>query len=134
GPAQLFQSLLAQNFVERFAVGEKQISEFERNHDMIGDEGGPKASSQAEKEHPAASVAADRLHRRVIDDPRWLFQTLGVFEARPSFAQRFGVHGRLAIQSWARIADRYRIILPVIGQRERALDQLLRRELFSRGE
>src|SRR6185436_11290311 len=99
---------------------------------MIGDERRPKAGSQAEKEHSAAPVAADRLHRRVIDDFGWFLQMLGEIETCPAFAQRFGVNHRLALESWARITDRHRVELPVVGQRKHALDQLFWRELFAR--
>src|SRR5260370_40362040 len=46
----------------------RQVAQLHRRHDAVDDQGRAQAGSQAEKEHLAAAVAAQRLHRGIVDD------------------------------------------------------------------
>jgi hypothetical protein len=46
----------------------RQVGNLHRRHDALDDHGRAKSRSQAQKQHFAALVAAQRLHGRVIDD------------------------------------------------------------------
>jgi hypothetical protein len=51
----------------------RQMAQLHRLDDAVDDEGRPQTGSEAQEEHLAALVGAQRLHRRVVDDlsPPW---------------------------------------------------------------
>ena len=68
-----------------FLIG--QVREFHRLEHAIDDERGAESGAEAEEEHAAALVAAQRLHRRVVDDANGTPERLLEVEADPALAQ-----------------------------------------------
>ena len=73
----------------------------------------PSAGAQAEEQHPAAVVAAQRLHGGVVDDPHRPFERGGEVEADPAGAEVARLGPRAVVADLAGVADRDGAVLPV---------------------
>src|SRR6185503_11615890 len=82
-PANALEGCGADALLERLAVAVRQMSEFHRLQNAIDDHRGAKTRSQAQEQHPAALVAADRLHQRIVDDLRRAGEGLFEIETGP---------------------------------------------------
>src|SRR5262245_16501737 len=71
------------------AVAVGQVAQLERKDKVVPNQGGPKSRPESEKEHPAAVVAAERLHGCVIDDTHRFAQRFLEVECHPAFTEMF---------------------------------------------
>src|SRR5262245_12192891 len=83
----------------------RQVGELHRMHNAFDDHCAAQASSQAQKEHSAALIAAERLKGRVVDDFDGATECLRKIEANPTASQVMGFRDRSAVHDGARIAD-----------------------------
>src|SRR5262249_31788432 len=86
-----------------------------RLDDAVDDESRTEACSQTEEEHLAALVAAQRLHRRIVDDLDGTSEGGLVVEGDPTRPQIARLHDRRTVEQGARVADRYGVVLPAPG-------------------
>jgi hypothetical protein len=105
------------------------VSELHRHDNALDDECRTEPGSDSQEEHLAALVAAERLHRRVVDDLRRLPEHGAEVESDPPGAEvhRLGddaprVHRRGN-------ADRDGVVRPVVRQVDDPLGHALRPEL-----
>src|SRR4051794_23385023 len=64
-----------------------QIAELERKYGARPDERRAETRPEAEKEHAAAMITAERLHRGVVDHARRFAQRAREVEAKPTFSK-----------------------------------------------
>ena len=81
--AERFQAALAEQVLERLILV-RQVRELERDDAAVVDERGAEARAEAEEQHAAAFVAAERLHGRVVQDPDGLAEAPRPSRSRPS--------------------------------------------------
>jgi hypothetical protein len=98
----------------------------------VDDQGRAEARAEAEEEHAPALVAAERLHRRVVQDAHRLAEGLAEIESHPAPAEVPGLGDRLAVQHRAGIADRDDVVAPVRGELLDRGDHAPRRQLGAR--
>ena len=110
--AVLFQSSNA-NVVFEGGLLIGQVSQFHRLNSPIHDHRGPKACPQPKKEHFAAFVTSQSLHRGVVHHLGRAFERSLEVKPDPTFSQvpRFG--NRSAPDDGARVADGKDVIFPV---------------------
>src|SRR4030095_14623261 len=72
----------------------------------------PKTGPQAQEEHPAALVAPQRLHGRVVDDLHGAPEGGAIVEADPTLAEVVRLCHGPPVEHGARIAERHRVIVP----------------------
>ena len=75
------------------------MAEAERNDRAVEDEGAADAGSDAEVEHAAAFVAAERLHAGVVHDAHGTLERVGVVEVDPTVAEIPGLGDRMAMDA-----------------------------------
>src|SRR5581483_2590851 len=78
---------------------------------------GAEPGAEAEEQHGAGAVAADRLHGRVVDDAERLAERGAVVEARPHAAQVVGIGGGPSVPHHAGVAHRDDVVGPAAGER-----------------
>src|ERR1700686_5499624 len=93
-PAFLAEALEAQVahviFVGAFLI--RQVTEFHRFDNAVYDHRRTESCSQSQEQHLAAPVTAERLHRRIIDNPNRQAERQRKIESQPARSQvvRFG--------------------------------------------
>ena len=124
----LHQSAFADIVLEAavFPVGE--VGKLHRLPDIVEDHRGTQARAQAEEQHAAALVAADRLHERVVDEFHRLAEGGGEIVAIPALAEIEGIERRLVVLHRAWIAHGDDVVVQALGQILYRSDQLLRRQ------
>ena len=111
-----------------------QVAQLHRLHDAVDDQGRAQAGSQAEKEHLASPVTAQRLHRGIVDDLDRASEGGSIVESDPARAEVTRLHHRTTLQHRARIADRHRVVFPARGDALDSAHHLLGRERRPRGK
>ena len=101
------------------------------HHEAVDDERRPEAGPQSEEEHPPAVVAAERLHRGVVDDLRRLAERGLEVEPDPARPEVDRLADDLPVDHGSRDADGDAYVLPVGRLLENAGDHLLGRELVA---
>lgn len=133
--APLLQAMFRQStlthIVLKCALLVGQMSEFHGLDDSIHNKCRSQPGSQAEKEHPAASVAAQSLHGGVIDQFHRTVESGFEIEADPSGSKIMRFRNRPALEHRAGISDRYHVIVPIRRGFLNAGDHLLRRHVRS---
>ena len=81
------------------------MSQFHRRDDAIEDHAVAQPRAQAEEQHAPALIAAERLHRSVVDDPHRLAESACEVEPQPALPEVHRLLGDSAIVDRARIAD-----------------------------
>ena len=132
-PAQPAQGAVAEVILVG-AVLERQVGQLHGDDDAIGHHRGAQAGAEAEKQHQPALVAAERLHRRVVDDPDRAAECGSEIEADPPASEVVRLLDDAAVADASRVADRDRVVLPVRDELLDARDQLLRRQRPARRE
>ena len=122
--AELAQAALAGVVLERL-VAEGQMRQLQRHQPSIVDEGGAETRAEPEEQHPAAFVAAERLHRGVVDDPRRDAERAFVVEAHPAATEVPRLLHDRATEDRAGDADGGDVERPVGGVLPDARDELL---------
>ena len=102
---------------------ERQVRELHRLEPAVDDHGGAEAGAETEKQHASARIAAERLHRGIVDHFHRPAECAPEIEANPTLAEVNRLAHRLAVYDRRGIADRDRIVLPV-GGRGRAANQI----------
>ena len=93
------------------------MPELERLDDVVGDQRRAEPGAEPEEEHPAALVAADRLHGCVVDDPRRLAERALVVEADPARPQVDRLGDQLAAAHRCGDADADDVPRPAVAMR-----------------
>ena len=101
------------------------------HHEAVDDECRPEAGPQSEEEHPPAVVAAERLHRGVVDDLRRLAERGLEVEPDPARPEVDRLADDLPVDHWSRDADGDTYVLPVGRLLQYASDHLLGSEFVS---
>ena len=65
----------------------RQVTQLHRLHDAVDDHGGAQTGAEPEKQHLAALIAAQRLHRRVVHHLDRASERLPVVESDPARAE-----------------------------------------------
>ena len=122
---------VAQSIEDRFARTIRQAAKLERDDNVLGDECGADAGAEAEEEHASAVVAAERLHRGVVDHTDWPAECSFEVEAHPAVAEvsRLGAWPVGVDCSW--IANRDDVVVPVGGGFAHLLDEHVWREFLT---
>jgi hypothetical protein len=85
-------------------------------HDVVDNHGGAKSRAEAEKQHAASLVAAERLHRRIIHDARGPAKGLAKIESHPARTEIVRLGDHFAVHHHAGIADRNGVVFPIPGE------------------
>jgi hypothetical protein len=130
--AETLEGALTDPFLVTAFIFIRQMRKFHGCDHAIHDHGGAKPRTQAEEQHPAAFVAADCLHRCIVDDACGPAKGLAKIKSDPPGAEivRLGRHP--AVQYYSRITDGYGVEGPVSGKRMHARDHLTRGQIRSR--
>src|SRR5262249_10681250 len=113
----LAEARLADVRLERAAlVG--QVAELHRRDEPVHRESGAEARAEPEEEHLPALVAAERLHRGVVDDPRGLPERGSEVEARPALAEVHRIDEDAVFGDRRGDADRDHVPLPTLDHPE----------------
>src|SRR5262245_28305163 len=98
-------------------------------HDAVHDHGGTETGTQTQEEHLSALVAPQSLHSGIIDDFDGTYKRGFEVEPGPPASEVIGVRKRSISDDQPRIADGYRIILPVPDELLDACDHLFGSQL-----
>src|SRR5262245_65484245 len=90
-----------------------QMAELHRLHDAVDDHRRAQSGAQPEKEHLAAAIATERLHRGVVDDLDRTRERGPIVESNPARAEVTRLRDWAAVEDRSRIADRDRVITPL---------------------
>ena len=105
-PFRFAESLESANayvvFERPFSIG--QVAEFHWFHEPVGDERGAETRAQSKKKHLSAQVAAERLHRGIVDQPDGALEGRLEIEADPAAPEVVGFGKRAALQDRSRVA------------------------------
>src|SRR5262245_12798082 len=104
------------------------MSQFHRLYDVVDDESRAQSGSQAEKEHLAALVAAQRLHRSIVHELDLTTEGLLIVEAGPARAEVTWLRNRTTMEHRTWEAYRDRVVRPSGGDGFDAGDHLLGRQ------
>src|SRR5262249_19100108 len=101
-------------FVCSLAIG--QVPELHGLDDSMDNKRRAKTGSQPEKQHFASLVAAQRLHRRIVDDFDGAAEGSLIVEPGPACGQVvwLGDNSALHNQSW--VTDRDGVVVPILGK------------------
>ena len=91
------QAALAEHVLERLILV-WQVRELERDDPALVHQRGAEPRAESEKQHAAALVAAERLHRRVVEDADRHAEGGGPVEADPAVAEVPGLFHHRAAQ------------------------------------
>ena len=100
------------------------MPELHRFHDAIHHHGGTEPGTQPEEEHLAMLVASQCLHGGIVD---YLDRTLErgfKIESGPPVSKVIRIHNGPISNDYPGIANRYRVIPPVLGKLLDASDHL----------
>ena len=131
--AERDEAALAEQIFERLALVWK-VRELEPDDAPVVDQRGPEPGSQADEEHAAAFIAAERLHRRIVHDADRLAESRGPVESDPALAKIPRLFHDRAAEHGTGNADGDDVVVPVGGARLDAGDDLLRRKPVTRIE
>src|ERR1043166_6497061 len=92
------------------------MAELHRFHDSIYDHGRPETRTQAQKEHLAMLVTSQSLHGSIIDNFDRPLEGSFKVKPGPALSQAVRVRSDPISKDYSRIANRYRVILPILGQ------------------
>src|SRR6516165_3778495 len=84
--------------------------------DTIHNHRGTQTSSQAQEEHPAALVASERLHGRIIDNFDRAPKRCSKVKPHPTRGEVVRFDNRTVMEHWSWVAHRYHVILPLPGK------------------
>jgi hypothetical protein len=113
--AQAFEAAKAEIVFVGFPFLVNQVREFHRLEKAVHDHGGAEAGAETEEEHVAAFVAAEGLHRSVIDDFHGEAEGFGEIESHPAATEIVGLAERASVDDGARVADGEAVELPIVG-------------------
>ena len=118
--------------LERTALAVRQVRELHRQHFAARDHAGAEAGAETEEEHLAAlharsAMAADRLHRSVVEQLDRHAERAAIVEVLPTRPEVHGILERTAVLDRRGQADGDRVDLLAAEQVLHVLDQLLRR-------
>ena len=130
---QLLKAAVAEDFPDAL-VAEAHAAHVERQHQPVGDQGGPDGGAQAQKEHPAAVVAAQGLQAGVVHQPHGLAQRGGEMVADPAGAEIRRVFDGAAAADARGQAEGDGFVLPVFDGFQGLLDHGVGRERLARLE
>src|SRR5215470_14375164 len=94
-------------------------------YDAVHDHGGTEAGPQPQEQHLSTLIAPEGLHRGIIHDLDWTLKRSFKVIAHPPASEVPRVRQRSIVDDRPGIADRYRVILPVLGELLDAGDHLL---------
>ena len=94
----------------------RELAELERDDHVLRDQRRADAGAEAEEEHPAAFVAAERLHRGVVDDAHRAIECGREIEADPPRTEVARLGPRPLRAGESGIADRDRLVTPVLAR------------------
>src|SRR5262249_44379978 len=114
------------------AIG--QLAKLEWNHDVLRDQGRAQSRAETNEEHTAPVVAADRLHGCVVDDPDRFTESGREVEPGPAGAKVQRLRVRTVTPHQSRVADRDRVVLPVLGGALYRSDHARRRHSLARAD
>src|SRR6266478_3085980 len=114
--AKPFQTRPAKIIFNDCAIPVWQIAEFEREDRIAPNKSRTEPGSEAEKQHPAAAVAAERLHRRVVNQADRLAQGLLKIKSDPAVAEMFWFAGDAPIHYRRRKSHRDKVEFPTGDQ------------------
>src|ERR1019366_4106768 len=96
-----------------FSIG--QVRQFHRLKNSLNNQGRTESGAESKKQHAAAVIAAQSLHRSIVHDadgtPECLFEVM----ADPASTQVVGLGQRSSLTHRARVADRNGRIFPTSG-------------------
>src|SRR5581483_6853027 len=104
--SELMIAGFAEVFLVRFAVPIRQMRELERNQHSLAHHRRSQTGAESEKQHAAAFVAAERLHRGIVDDADGLFERRFEIEANPTASKVPRVACRTSVDDRAGVANR----------------------------
>ena len=95
---------------------------------------GAQSGAEPEKEHLAAAVTTQRLHRSVVDDLDRTCKRRSIVESDPACTEVTWLRNRTTVEDRSWKADRHRVVRPLRGNGLDAVDHLLGGERGPRGE
>jgi len=98
------------------ALPVRQVRELHRLEDAIDDHRRSETGAEAQEQHPAAPVAAERLHGRIVDDPHGAAEGPPEIEAHPATAQVVRLGHRAPVDDHPGKADRHHVVAPAGGE------------------
>src|SRR5437870_8071542 len=111
--AELAHAWLSQKIFDDSVIAIRQVAQFQRQHHVAQNQGRAEPSAESKKQHPAATVTAERLHRGVVDDSDRFTQRFFEIESDPPLSKMFGLVQNSAIADRRRKSDRDHIELPL---------------------
>ena len=102
------------------------MGQFHRLKHSVHNERRTQARAQTQKEHSSASITAERLHRRVIDDFHRAPERFSEIETDPTTAQIVGFGHRMSVDHRSGITDGHGLVFPAGGRRAHSGDHFLR--------
>src|SRR6185437_6398502 len=107
---------LADVVLESAAVFVGHVTDLHGLHRAVENQRRAEARAEPEEEHPAAFIAAERLHRRIVDHPYWPAESLPEVIADPTRSEVERLGGDLPAQHQPGVADRHRLVGQVAGE------------------
>src|SRR5262249_6870430 len=126
----LFSSLLQAALTDVILISSvlvRKVSQLHRLNGTIDDHGSTETGSQPQKQHLAALVAAQSLHGGIIDHLDRAFERGLEIKSYPTAPEIMRFHKRPIPDDHSRVANGYRLILPVPGEFFNSSDHPLRR-------
>jgi hypothetical protein len=62
----------------------EELAKFQRNDHVISNKGGSKPGAQSKKQHPSAFIAAESLHRCIVNDSDRQTESSGKIKTHPA--------------------------------------------------
>src|SRR5579883_1686108 len=119
------ESAATEDIAKRTATGFRDVAQFQWDNHILRDESRTEPGAKAEEEHPSAIVAAERLHRGVVDDSYRAIERGSEVKAHPTRAEVTRFLLRAVVACLAGVANRHRVVLPVARQIANDLDHAL---------
>ena len=104
----------------------REVAELHRFHDAIHDHGGTEPGTQPEEEHLTMLVASQCLHGGIVDYLNWTLECSSKIESGPPASKVIRIRNGPIPDDYPGIANRYRVILPILGKLLDASDHLFR--------
>src|SRR5215213_6419679 len=130
----MLQARLPDHLLVRLATGIREVRQLERNDDAVHHERVAESRAEAQEEHRLPSVAAERLHGRVVHHPHGAPEGALVVEAHPALPQVHWLLRRLVARDGAGIADRDGVEAPPLGRFTHLVHHLAWREARTGGD
>src|SRR5262245_33384076 len=129
-PPFLFSSLLQAALTDVILISSvlvRKVSQLHRLNGTIDDHGSTETGSQPQKQHLAALVTSQGLHGCIVDHLDRAFERGLEIKSHPTAPEIMRLHKRPVPDDHSRVADGYRLILPVPGEFLNSSDHPLRR-------